>query len=323
MTSASPEHKAADGTAVQAGQSWAYRARRGDALTQVTVVRLGAQRPARALVTFADEAFEGRQEWVPPARLKARWEHVDEFRAREARWDRIEAAGLSLDDSHEDAAQTVIELLLSDDGVQMGYREFGAVRLRDPVSVATRLGLEPGQLTGHPIAFTENEVLIAPWDVTELIVGTAARLNPGPLLEHLAQEEREARRAAIHGRWYRGRGGRRDSYIEPEWCAETDNDYSRPRRDILRTWCGAEATDRFGELAELRKEVRRIGEVAQSAINALRAAGRKAEADVLQRDLGIPLDVLRGTDQSGGSEALMPRGMNLSNSDGSTSSGTR
>lgn len=44
MTSGGPEHKAADGTAVGAGQSWAYRARQNDALAQVTVVRLSTQR---------------------------------------------------------------------------------------------------------------------------------------------------------------------------------------------------------------------------------------------------------------------------------------
>lgn len=323
MSSASPAHKAADGTTVEAGQSWAYRARQGGALAQVTVIRPGTQRPARVLVKFADEAFEGRREWVPPARLKTRWENVDEFRAREARWDRIDAAGLPLDDPRENAAETVIELLLGDDGVEMGYRESGAVRLRDPAAVATKLGLNLDQLTGHPLVFTEDEVLIAPWEVTELIVTTAARRNPGPVLEYVAREEREAQQEAIHGRWYRGGRRHDDWYVEPERCAETDNEYSRPRRELLRTWCGAEATDRFSELAELRKEVRRIGEVAQSAINALRAAGRQAEAATLQRELGTPVDILRATSQSGGCQALSPRGMNLSKSDGPTSSGTQ
>ncbi len=49
-----------------------------DALAQVTVVRLGTQRLARVLVEFTDEAFEGRQEWMLPARLKAHWEHASE-----------------------------------------------------------------------------------------------------------------------------------------------------------------------------------------------------------------------------------------------------
>ncbi|MGB7871480.1 MAG: hypothetical protein WBM01_24985 [Mycobacterium sp.] len=53
-------------------------------------MKLGTQRPARVLVRFVDERFEGRQEWVPPARLKVSWAAVGVFREREARWDRID-----------------------------------------------------------------------------------------------------------------------------------------------------------------------------------------------------------------------------------------
>ena len=129
--------------------------------------------------------------------------------------------------------------------------------------------------------------------ITELIVKAAVRQNPAPVLEYVADEERKAKYEAIHGRW--SRGGRRgsDHYFKPEICIEVDNDYSRPRREILRSWCGAEAADRFDELAELRKEIRRVGEVAQSAIDALRSAGREAEASRLQRELGTPVEMLR------------------------------
>jgi hypothetical protein len=61
--------------------------------------------------------------------------------------------------------------------------------------------------------------MIAPWAVTELVVTTAVRQNPDPILEFVASEERQAAREAIHGRWWRG--GRRDSdsFWEPEDCA--------------------------------------------------------------------------------------------------------
>jgi hypothetical protein len=286
------QHKAVDGTLLEVGQVWAYRARQTDSLAEVTVLRLGAQRPARVLVKFAAEAFEGLQEWVPPSRLKALWPDADEYRAWEERWNQIHAAGIPFADAREDAAQTVIELLFPDGGAEIGYREAGAIRLRDPAALTAALGLELGQLTDHPLAFTEDDVLIAPWEVTELIVTTAARRSPERILEHVAQEEREARREAIHGRGYRGTRGREASYFEPEFCVESDNKYSRPQRELLRIWCGSDATERFDELAELRKEVRRVGEIAQSAINALHAAGRQGEAAGLQRQLGTPLEVL-------------------------------
>lgn len=39
-----------------------YRARQVDELFQLQVVRLGTRRPARVLVQFVDDAFEGREE---------------------------------------------------------------------------------------------------------------------------------------------------------------------------------------------------------------------------------------------------------------------
>ena len=71
---------------VEVGQCWAYRARGTDSLVQVCVLRIGTKRPARALVRFVADEFEGREDWVPPSRLKAPWPEVEDFLARERRW---------------------------------------------------------------------------------------------------------------------------------------------------------------------------------------------------------------------------------------------
>jgi hypothetical protein len=63
-----------DNADVEPGERWAYRARQVDELVEVRVLRLGTQKPARVLVRFVDDAFEGREEWVPPARLKVPWQ---------------------------------------------------------------------------------------------------------------------------------------------------------------------------------------------------------------------------------------------------------
>lgn len=204
------------------------------------------------------------------------WDNVAEYRAREQRWDRIQQAGLPLDDPREDAAECVFEMLF-DARVSMGFRESGAIHIKDSAALAARLGLGVKQLMDHPLAFVEDDVLIAPWEVTELVVMTAAHQNPRPVLEYVANEERKAQYEAIHGNWLRG--GRRNSghHIDPEICIQIDNERGRPCREVLRSWCGIEATDRFDELIELRKEIRRVGDVAQSAIDALRSAGRASE----------------------------------------------
>jgi len=118
--------------------------------------------------------------------------------------------------------------------------------------------------------------------VTELVVTTAARQNPDPILEFAASQEGKAAREAIHGRWWRGGRRDNDSFGEPEDCVEFDRKYYRARRDLMRLWCGPEAINRFDELTELRKEIRRVGKVAEGAINALRAAGHQMQAARLE-----------------------------------------
>jgi hypothetical protein len=62
--------------------------------------------------------------------------------------------------------------------------------------------------------------------------------------------------------------------VEPARCAQGDSQRGTPRREILRLCCGAKAVEWYDELTELRKEIRRVGQVTEAAIRALRAAGR-------------------------------------------------
>lgn len=282
---------------VQTGELWAYRARGIDPLVEVAVVRLGSQKPERVLVRFVDEVFEGRQEWVPPGRLRVPWARVGEFVAREERWDRVVAAGLPRDDPREGAAELVFTLLVDDAVARMGYRERGTIHIARPDELAAGLGLEVGKLRDHPAAFVEDDVLVAPWPITELVVSTAARRNPEPVMERVAAKERRAKHEAIHGRSYGSWGG--EGYTVPaEICAEVDAERGWPVRELLRSWCGVAAGERSDELIELREEVRRLGVVAERAIEALRNAGHASEASRLQRELGMTVEMLRVSDPS-------------------------
>src|ERR1700690_4333525 len=90
-----------------AGELWAYRARGRDPLVQVAVVRLGVKAPQRVLVRFVDDVFEGLQDWVPPARLKVPWSVVDEYVARERRWDELLRPSVGVALTEELAASSV------------------------------------------------------------------------------------------------------------------------------------------------------------------------------------------------------------------------
>lgn len=280
---------------MESGESWAYRARKTDALVEALVVRHGTQKPARVLVRYVDESFEGREEWVPPARLKVLWTDVDEYRDREAHWDAIREAGTDRDDPKLQAAESAIELLLEDEAVEMGYGESGSIRISDPSSLAAATGLDIDSLVGHPLCFVDDAVTVAPWEIAELIARTVVGRDPVPVLEYIDSEERRAGYEAIHGRWWGPVRGPRD-YMEPEQCVEFDETYHKPERETLRKWCGGEAGERFDELLELRKEIRRVGEVAQDAIEALITVGAKGVAADLQRSLGQTVEMLRVED---------------------------
>jgi hypothetical protein len=276
------------------GERWAYRARQIDDVVEVEVLKLGTQRPARVLVRFADDRFEGRQEWVSPARLKVLWA-VDSFREREARWDRIFDLGVGFDDPGDGAANPVFDALIDRDIARMEYREAGACRVSDSDRLAELTGLNPELWAECAESFTEGEDLIVPWPVTEKIATAVARRNPTPLLDAVQKEENEARYQAIHGDRYAGRGGNPDHVIPADICIQVDNEHGRPRRAILRDWCGADAVDRYDELAELRREIRRVGKIAETAIAALRKTGDKRQAEHLARELGTPVEMLRQT----------------------------
>ncbi len=277
---------------VQPGERWAYRARRIDDLVEIEVIKLGTQKPARVQVRFVDERFEGRQEWVPPARLKVRWSGVEAFRHREGLWDRIDELGIG-DDPKYWAADEVFRALVDEDVARLEYGEAGACRVTDSDRLAKLTGLDPQLWLACPDAFRESADLVVPWPIIEQLVQAAASRNPNPILELVEQEEAKTRREAIHGSYYAGRGSRPGYEFSADTCSRVDNEYGKPKRALLRRWCGAEATDRFDELAALRVEIHRVGLVAEEAISELRAAGRKQVAEQLARKLGMRVEDLR------------------------------
>jgi hypothetical protein len=58
-------------------------------------------------------------------------------------------------------------------------------------------------------------------------------------------------------------------------------------------WCGQAGRERFDELTALRKEVVRLGLLVEAAVTALHDAGAQKAADRIERELGVPLEVVR------------------------------
>ncbi|MFJ8536830.1 hypothetical protein [Streptomyces sp. NPDC093591] len=281
---------------MEVGERWAYRmAPHHGPVEEVEVLKIGTQRPLRIKVLFVAEQAEGREEWVPSARLRIRWQDKDAWLAHEKRWSELTKD--SPDD--EDTAFRAITILhdehLWEELVSFGvnYRDRGVLYIEDVPALAGLLDVPENFFRTDPRAFSDSEgTLIAPWPTTLEVACLLARTKADHLVTLLDEQERQAQRAAIHGRYYRGRGKNPGTYISPEICAEVDRS-SKPARDLLRQWCGTEAVESFEELKALRAEVLRIGKLMEQAIGCLRQTGQAKAADRFERELGIPLEALR------------------------------
>jgi hypothetical protein len=272
------------------GGVFAYRARSVDELVPVHVLKEGTKKPARVLVRFEDPAMEGREEWVPPARLKVRWDGVEAFKANEARWNAVLILAPRSGTPESYAAEEAGDLLIPD---SVGSLWRGYLRVKDVPTLINLAGIDEGILTSHAAAFADqDDSLIVPWPVAIEIVKALLARNADPVLAVVFKEEAEARYEAVYGQHYSYKN--HDRYIEPEDCAKYDNEssYGAPKRALLREWAGVRA-ERWDELIELRKEIKRVGDVAEKAIRELRQRGHGVVADRLATDLGMTVEMLQ------------------------------
>lgn len=272
------------------GEHWAYRARQQDPLVEVSVLRLGSKAPARVLVRWVADEFEGMQDWVPPARLKANWAGVDEFRARERRWDGVLAQSEEWPDALFSAVSLAFQLLLDEKLATLGYNaENGAVKIHDVTTLSAFLELDAeGLRDASPTTFEEDGDLIAPLTTAILIARRAVERKPHRVLQYIEREEAVAQREAIEGRHYPGRNGGWD--VSPEICRQVDEEHGKPVRAILREWCGADPVEVRHEIAALREEGVRLQHLATAALDALRAKGHVKLAYRIEREMGASRD---------------------------------
>jgi hypothetical protein len=283
------------------GEEWAYRERANSNPTPVRVTKVGTARPPRVKIHFLDDAFEGREEWVPPSRLKVLWADLDAWRAREDRWDAVAAASIGVDGTPELwAAETVFEVVAGEDVLSMGYREHaGVLCISDASKAADLLGTDPSIFLSDALAFVDEDgTIVVPWNISLKLAKDAAPTHANAVLREIAEREQKAAHHAIYGE-VMGTGRAKPWYVSPKVCAEVDA-RQVPTYALLRRWCGEDAVGRFDELAALRTELLRFGQLVERAISALEEAGLSKIATSLKRELGVPIGTLRASQKTGG-----------------------
>jgi hypothetical protein len=277
---------------MEVGETWGYRARRQDPVVCVEVLKIGSKRPLRVLVRFADEGFEGRQEWVPPARLKVAWDGVEEWLAAERRWLAVvDASAVAVTTLEHRAAEMVFDRPDAEHFIDVmdAYRH-AVLTVTDPAVFAAKLGYDARELATGVGYVRDGGTVVAPWPALRTVAQRVAELDADAVLAEMDRDDTRAEREATYGVWYRTRGEER--HIDADICAEVDEEY-KPVRDLVRQWCGAEARDRRHELAALRAEVVRLGGLIEMAITSLRQAGCDRAAATVERELGVPVEMLR------------------------------
>lgn len=290
-----PTMKAANGEPITPRQRWAYRKGARDPITCVDVLRLGSARPVRVRVRFVEDDYEGREDWVPPNRLKVRWEDVAAWQEREERWNAVRDASTQARNTTESAAAGWIFDLLPGQRYahQLSGRDEGALEITNVDALVADLGIDRTMVVDDPVAFTDGDgSLIVPWRVMHELARLLAQKHADHYMSEATKEEREHEHES---RW--GYMAGPDHHISAEICAQVDEEHGRPVRDLVRQWCGTEAIARQDELDALRTEVKRLGELIERAVDAVRGAGDDKSARELERDLGIPVEVLRQSNQ--------------------------
>ena len=164
---------------LRVGGEWAYRQHRDDPIVRVRVLRIGKEPPFRVKVRFVDDEFEGREDWVPRARLKAPWEGLGPWQAREERWEAVRHAAAPAYSNPEYWATDYVLSFVADLGIEIGCgRNAAVLSISNPDALVDFLGLTTDDLRSDPLAFVDDDgTLVAPWATAERV---ARRLAPFP-----------------------------------------------------------------------------------------------------------------------------------------------
>lgn len=170
------------------GTEWASVRAVLDDLVPVTMVRHGSKRQARVLVRFSEPSMEGREQWVPPNRLKVPWIAVGAFIAEEARWEALLALSPHGDSEETDAVERVFGVLVPEEVATLDWRG-NYLTVSNLPSLSGLTGLPEDAFTGDPVGFADGCATVVSWPVVREAAKALAGRHPDAVLAALDKDE--------------------------------------------------------------------------------------------------------------------------------------
>jgi hypothetical protein len=212
---------------------------------------------------------------VPSSRLKTRWADVEAYDAQQAGWQRI--ADFELDSVERSAVLTVYSALIPEQVAEVDWRPVeNATIIKDRGALSDILQVTVEEILAKVQWFTTDEGMIVSPAGTVVIAEVACRAHSHTILEHVIEEEVEARHKCKHGGPHPFRKGEESS---PEWEYQWYRRRVRPVHELLRQWCGHRAVAAHERLTAAEAENHRLDLLVVELIKALDLAGETAQAE--------------------------------------------
>lgn len=257
------------------GDEWAYRVRDTAPSERVRIKAVTPKKVSASIeVEFGDDA-DRRVQTVPSSRLKTRWADVEAYDARQADWERID--DFELDSVERGAVLTVYSALIPEEVAELDWRPVeNATVIKDRAKLTEILRVPVEELLAKVQWFvTDDGAMVSPAG-TLIIAEAACRAHSHTVLEHVIEEETEARHKCKHGGSHPFRKGEESS---PEWEYWWYRKHVRPEHELLRQWCGHRAVAAHERLTAAEAENHRLDLLVVQLIKALDIAGETAQAE--------------------------------------------
>lgn len=234
------------------GQRWAYRVGNSGALAEAQVLALGVEAPALVLVKFIDDATE---EWVPPGRLKVRWEGSAAFLEREAKWS-------SITTNPSEVEWYAVELLFVEfiepaANLNWARARRGTVSISDFDLADVFIGGGLEELVEGHATIEENGTWSYSWPVARAMGEQLCRMKPRRVMGLVHTAEANPRWADAGTS---ATTPRNDANSMTERDLEWNEKTLRPACIVLRAWCGKDVAEMSDELLSAQRELRRLSD---------------------------------------------------------------